>query len=201
MSNPKLYHLTIGRTPAPFVWFRVAKVGTRSILAALKPRVTEFEVEQGFSVPFRPRRYSEHFKFAFVRNPYARVVSGWADKIVNGAQGGGVKDPDLRDRLKDFSYFIDWLTSQEPEETNIHFRPQCLLMPNEVDYIGRMERFDTDLRLIFQRIGLGDLETVPRHNASGKSPQVLKNAPPALIHKVTEFYRRDFERFGYAPRD
>jgi hypothetical protein len=201
MPAAKRYNVTIGRLPVQFVWFRVAKVGTRSILAALKPRVTEFEVEQGYSTLYRPKRYSDHFKFAFVRSPYARIVSGWADKIVREAQGGGVKDPDLRERLKDFPYFIDWLTSQEASETNIHYRPQSLLVPDEVDFIGRMERFEPDLRLVFRHVGLGDLDTVPRHNKSGTPPQVLKDASPDTSRKITEFYRGDFERFGYAPRD
>lgn len=201
MSAAKRYNVTIGRYPSRFVWFRVAKVGTRSILAALKPRVTEFEIEQGYSTLYRPNQYSNHYKFAFVRSPYSRVVSGWADKIVRGTQGGGVKDPDLRERLKNFPYFIDWLTSQDASKTNIHFRPQSLLVPCEVDFIGRMERFETDLCLIFRHIGLGDLDAVPRHNASGPTPRVLKDASPVSIRKITEFYKSDFERFGYALRD
>ena len=201
MDNPRLYTLTVASTPSKFVWIQVAKTGTRSVLAVLRQNVKVFELEESYRTPLQPRKYDQHFKFTFVRNPYDRLISGWMDKIVNGGDGGGVKDEALRDRLKDLDFFVDWLTNQDPADLNIHYRPQHLLVPEELDFIGRTETLTKDLALVLSHIGLSKGIPIPHRNKSGSDPALLRDAKPSTLDKVNRLLEPDFKRFGYAMRD
>ena len=61
--------------------------------------------------------------FSFVRDPYARIVSGWHDKIVNRGPGGGNLKPDEREKLLNFGDFVHWVSQQDPVSINKHYRP------------------------------------------------------------------------------
>jgi hypothetical protein len=86
-----LYNITTGRRPSPFIWFRTAKTGTRTVLKVLRDEGVDFDIEQGFNEPAPRSAYADHFSFTFVRNPYDRLISGWTDKVLNAAPGGGLK--------------------------------------------------------------------------------------------------------------
>src|SRR5262245_19376649 len=75
------YNLTVSHE-RKFVWFRVAKVGTRTILNHFLDRGVRLDAEHASDVHYPPRAYADYFKFAFVRNPWDRLVSCWADKVV-----------------------------------------------------------------------------------------------------------------------
>jgi len=201
VSDRKLYNITAASVPRKFVWFRVAKTGTRSVLALLQDNIPVFDIDNGYRQPAPAARYSEHFKFAFVRNPYTRLISGWRDKILNGGSGGGVPNQDTRDRLKKFDYFVDWLADQEPALMNNHFRPQSLAVPPEVDFLGRTESFDQDLAFVCGRIGLPCNLTIPHRNKSRQTAFSIKDAHRATIAKVTRIFESDFKRFCYAILD
>lgn len=66
-----------------FMWFRVAKVGTRAILAHLKRNRVELAAGHANNVYCLPPHFRDCYKFAFVRNPWDRLVSCWLNKVVN----------------------------------------------------------------------------------------------------------------------
>ena len=65
-SNRPLVNMTVGVVAKRYIWFRVAKCGTRSTLALLREVSTKFEIEQDFGVSYDPSRYLDYYKFAFV---------------------------------------------------------------------------------------------------------------------------------------
>lgn len=201
MTNPRLYTLTAASTPSKFVWIQVAKTGTRSILAVLRQNITAFDLEESYRKPLPPRKYAEHFKFTFVRNPYDRLISGWMDKIVNGAPGGGIRDEALREKLKDLNMFVDWLTDHDPADLNIHYRPQDLLVPEEVNFVGRTESLNKDLALVLSHIGLPKGISIPHRNKTGAGSVSLRDAKPGTLDKINRLLEPDFRRFGYAMRE
>lgn len=201
MANQRLYTLTAASIPSKFVWIQVAKTGTRSVISVLRKNISTFDLEESYREQLPPAKYADHFKFTFVRNPYDRLISGWMDKIVNGAPGGGVRDEKLRERLRDLDVFVDWLTDHDPADLNIHFRPQTLLVPEEVDFVGRTESLTQDLRLVLSHIGLPKGISIPHRNKSGSDPVLLRDAKPGTFDKVNRLLEPDFKRFGYAMRD
>ena len=193
------FNLTIGLAPKKFVWFRIAKCGTRSTLAALREYVTDFDIEQGFKIRYSSEQYSDYFKFTFVRDPYSRIVSAWNDKILLGNSGGGKFDSDLVNRIQDFRFFVDWLIDQDPKTVNIHFRPQALLVSEEVDFVGRMENFNEDLPNVLKEIGISPLHKVPHRNRKNLSRKEILGSG-RVLNAITDYYSLDFERFDYTIR-
>lgn len=191
------YNITSASQPTPFVWFRVAKTGTRTVLKVLRENSVVFEVEQGFHLPLLGYEYLGYFSFTFVRNPYNRLVSGWTNKVINGGTGGGLMRVKSPERLRNFNYFVDWLIDQDPAEINIHYRPQTLLVPERVDFIGRTESLASDLRFVLSRIGLDVDQDIPKENESGPPPLLLQDVSGRTLDTIHSLYRNDFERFGY----
>lgn len=200
MAAVRLYNITVGAAPVPFVWFRVAKAGTRSTFNALRAAKLEFEIENGFRMRVPPDAWPDHLRFTFVRDPNARLVSAWRDKIVRGGAGSGIKDAALLEELAEFGRFVDWVLSQDPERINIHFRPQSMLVPRNVDFIGRVESFDADFQHLFGRLGLGDLPEVPHHNRSTWANLPDPVVAPTQREGLNRYFSDDFRRFGYAIR-
>ncbi len=140
---------------------------------------------------------SSLFRFAFVRNPWDRLVSVWANKVSSLKDLQPTTDrfgPEVRTDWS-FDRFARWAVEQaEPEG---HFRPQSRHVTHEgqlvVDYIGRFEALDADWEAIRKRFGLAKL---PRRNRSSHRPyRELFSAD--LRERVARYYEEDIERFGY----
>ena len=81
------------------------------------------------------------------------------------------------------------------EVKNHHWQPQFLYLPDELDFVGRVETFDHDFQQLCGIIG----EEVPqpsRVNATEREAH-WKYYTPALAELVTEMYARDIAEFGY----
>jgi hypothetical protein len=154
----------------------------------------KFEDEYLFKQVVDEADYRNYFSFAFVRNPFERLMSGWTDKIVLENMGG-VKDSLVIHKGKDLAWFLDWLCDQDPHEVNIHFRPQSLLIPGWVNFIGRVDNFSNDLEYVCYRIfGLSNIK-MKHLNRSNACQFPFSNV--ALRNKVEDFYQLDFNRFDF----
>ena len=140
--------------------------------------------------------WAEYFTFAFVRNPWDRLVSGWQFTRQRG-----------KHELT-FAEFVKGLpsldTAQEPDaleraiSTHWHAMPQSdhLVVDGEVavDFVGHVETLDEDWRAISARIGSdGD---VPRANTSDRG-EYRSYYTDDLLAVVDERLRLDATTFGY----
>lgn len=140
--------------------------------------------------------FDSYFKFSFVRNPWDRCVSEYAYMR---------ERPDLRDLIgmrADCS-FPDFLRLIQQVE-HVHWYEQCQFVMDEdgrllVDFLGRFESFEADLRGVLCRLGV-EASTIPHEMKGGRGPyQDYYDAASRDV--VARLYRRDIESFGYSFAD
>jgi hypothetical protein len=151
--------------------------------------------------------WADCFKFAFVRNPWDRLVSWWSF-IDNGRDPSGASPPAnnffgyVLSHARSFEEFI-WRCTDEivDKDGRKHiFRNQTDYLVDEsgaliVDFIGRFELLQKDFdevtaRLGRRRIALSRINT-SRHCA------YARYYTPAMAERVGHLYARDIEAFGY----
>lgn len=186
------YNMTISDS-GKFVWFRCAKVGTRTINAVLGKQIAGLQHES--RVPFNSAKYKKYFKFAFVRNPWDRVVSCYFNKVVTQCH-----PPFAICYGRTFEEFVYFINGCDLTKGDIHIRLQTVLIPlEEVDFIGRLENFSEDLRYVFGRIGIR-CQTIPKKNRSSHEhySKYYNNITKKII---AEKYKADIKAFGYVFED
>ncbi len=140
--------------------------------------------------------WNECFTFAFVRNPWDRLVSGW-----QFTRQRGKHDLAFAEFVKDLPS-LD--TSQEPDaleraiSTHWHAMPQSdhLVVDGvvAVDFIGHVETLDEDWRAISARIGCDG--AIPRANTSERG-EYRAYYTDDLRAIVDDRFRVDAATFGY----
>lgn len=161
-------------------------------------------------------------KFSFVRDPYSRIVSAYANKIeplISGQRSSkqdnpyfydifktiqGFKGKEITDPIIGFVYFLEWLIEVDDFHTNNeHWLPQSKLLDIEnvqYDYVGRLENIDDDASVILKELGLDisfpsqkDVRFAPT-NASSRLKTFLTKESVELINAI---YSADFVNFKY----
>ena len=133
------------------------------------------------------------FKFTFVRNPWAMLVSHYRFLTTNDAHHRSR----LARRLGSFADYVDYeirrdKISQSRMVTDRHGR---LL----VDFVGRMESLEQDFATICRRIGVeANLPHLNRSAGSRSTEEDYRNSyDDRLIDRVADHFAEDIERFGY----
>ena len=147
--------------------------------------------------------WESYFKFAFVRNPWDRLVSWW-EMIDRNRREGNIANPFQAFVAREATTFSDFLLKCDrkfEEQTGLKwiFANQIDYMTDEagnqlVDFAGRFERLESDFAYVAKRLGL-DIR-LPHLNRSERKPYVAYYTP-ALVDLVSEKYQRDISRFGY----
>lgn len=202
-----------------FVWYRVAKTGTRSLHKVLSESVEDY-------VYITPRTAKRHhkgavaslvrsgaFSFSCVRNPWERLVSAWYDKFKRVSKN----EHFIRMRLRrcnkldpstpaqafingDFSFFVAKLENSELYNGDVHFKPQSRLLPeHELTYLARFEHYERDVVEILNRLNLPCVSRLPHKNATpARDPRFQNYFSPRERATVAKLYAADIEQFGYS---
>lgn len=155
------YNLTVSHE-SRFAWFRVAKVATRTIFSHLNESGATLDADHAMNVRYPLAEYESYFKFAFIRNPWDRLVSCWKDKVVN--YDYFEFGDEAREALLEFPAFVRHLRSLDLDHCDQHLRRQCRLIDlNMLDFIGRVENFSYDFNWVCRKLSLpayeGDVKT------------------------------------------
>ncbi len=205
------------------IYVPIPKVGCTSLKTAFldnlqvnlgqnhDPHRTEYPVplDNVFSRNFVYKRF---FKFGFVRNPWARIVSCYVDKILDYSQDGYTRfsiRPGVADCLASygefynemsFDSFVDAIFSIDDARAEDHFRSQYTFFDQchrgfPVDFIGRLENFSYDWEIIRQKMGNPDIKIPVLHNTGVKNYREFYNFRTQEL--IRQRYRDDIEQFNY----
>ncbi len=188
-----------------FVWVGIPKVATRSFLEVFvrNPAIdTDSRIETDELWQLSERLPIGHyFKFTFVRNPWARVVSCYLNKIANPdpekTRSVWGKYPGLEHHMP-FDRFVDFLINNpygNDNHANRHWISQHRFICSRggqilVDFIGFCEKLQEEFDIACGYMGLPHIELPVLNTRQGWKPEekVIKQADP--------FYYRDY----YTPK-
>ena len=134
---------------------------------------------------------AKDFSFVVTRNPAARALSAFQNKIANPLN-------QLFHR-PELTTLESWLRSLQaelesgvaPQRWNEHWRPQVSFAPADVSFVARLENFAADLAEICERLELAPPAWAnPPHMQTPKRP--ISSAAAGLVREI---YREDFQRF------
>lgn len=187
------------------IFIHIPKCAGRSIsLASLGDRGAAHASVEDFLSVFGSAWFDQAFKFAFVRDPWSRLVSAY-DFLRNG----GLHEDDRKFADENIVQYrtVDDFVMTGLEQPKIrkwaHFRDQVdfLMDPRTgslgVDFIGRFETITEDFAVVCRRLGID--ATLGRHNArnsvAGDPSLVLSST---AVDEISRIYERDVRLLGYA---
>ena len=217
-----------------FVYFVIQKVACSSIKTALlplfdvDPKRFEAERQDGTRVvlvhklfdrsPHQVDKpdllaggYEDHFKFAFVRNPWDRLVSCYSQKIATVPRNPKAKRPNLNPPGEErfypgmpFAEFVEAVHATPDEVANPHFQSQHTVVCDPqgrvmADFVGRFENLREDFQTVAEKIGEPGLELPHRLKSRARGSRPYTDFyDEGLRRLVAERYERDIETFGYS---
>jgi hypothetical protein len=147
-------------------------------------------------------KVEDYFTFAFVRNPFDRLVSAWHEfsrkdqfrplkaKIETDGQFS------ISTVLKYFEVFVQ-MTMVYP---HVHWKPQHEVLHGTdgclADYVGRVENFSHCLEEICTRNGIKYSSNVPRERVSNRR-EYQSYYSDLLVETVSQRYKNDLLIFDY----
>ncbi len=174
-------------------WYEVPKTGCSSVKKF-------FHKHSDFTISsVKPKHIYGHrnyFQFAFVRNPWDRLVSCFLDKTKMSI---GTKWQ-LRDykKYKNYSFtdFVHAIKNDDINKCNSHHRLQYnLINHNYVDFIGRFENLQTDFNTICDKIKIPRKQLPHKNKTEHTHYSEYYNDETKNI--VAEKYAKDIDYFNY----
>lgn len=176
-----------------------------------------------YQIVFSKADFDAYFKFAFVRNPWDRVLSGY--RFMRSvyrqyeSEYGSVPRPeeytdasdDRKTKLStkfevhgyaDFEAFVtDWIS---PRNLRVHeqFRPQhrFVCSPDgrlQLDFVARFESIESDFATIAERLGI-DATLGHDNRTDGAAVDYRDHYTPQMRRIVEQHYAKDIELFDYS---
>jgi hypothetical protein len=148
-----------------------------------------------------------YYRFSFVRNPYARLVSAY-EYLRRGGHPAWPKNQTFGDEVigayENFqSFVVEWLRPEKTQWPLPHFYPQThfLVLDDQlaVDFLGHVETIETDFAAVCRHLDKD--ADLPKMNATpdARPPLGAYYGSDVVIKRVQEVYQSDFERLGYSP--
>lgn len=156
-----------------------------------------------YSIAFSAAEFRSFFKFAVVRHPFERLNSAY--RFLH-AGGKHTTDAEVAKKyIRPFPTFERFVMEGLTEEASrhvIHLKPMqhfAEIRPGwmPLDNVIHMDDLSNGLAKVAERIGVS-MEGVPWENRTrGERSDPREASSDEMREKAFEFYRRDFELFGF----
>lgn len=166
-------------------------------------------------------RLRHYFKFIFVREPMARLLSAYRNKfgeieayqrkygaeIVRRYRKGYAKAKKIAGNDVTFTEFVRYLIDEDPERMNEHWMPisnLCQPCAIQYDFIGSYERLESDAAYVLERVGapqrvrFPERQTWYRPVTKETLHYYLCTVPQKFLKELLPKYILDFSLFGYS---
>ena len=138
--------------------------------------------------------FETFYKFAFVRNPWDRIVSQFAYMQ---------QRPDLMDYIgmsidTEFKAYLELIQQKE----HVQWMPQHKFILDEdgtflVDQIGRLESFETDFLSILAKLNVNESAQLTHVNRSDRQPITEYYNDHESVEMVADIFSEDIQLLGY----
>jgi hypothetical protein len=152
---------------------------------------------------FGKEKFNRYFKFAFIRNPFTRLISAYEFLKAGGYDILDAKNAEVVKPYKSLEDFVMNYLTPATARANNYFRPQyCFLCDSNdkilTDYLGRFETIEEDYEYIRNKIGTGEPLKKLNVTKAKKLPPEQYYTSDSMIRKVISIYEKDFELLGYS---
>ena len=190
MNSPSnIKHMIFSLEKYNSIYFRIPKVASTSIMIALR-EVIELRDLNYFKEKYDPT----YFKFAFVRNPFDRLVSSFKHIIQKGALKN-INDDPLLYRGMTFKAFVGRINQIKECDLDIHFKPQYTYLPERPDFYGYFETLEEDFNKLCEKL---DVRLDLPHKNFTQKTNYKDYYDDLSIETVKRIYKEDFEEFDYS---
>lgn len=148
-----------------------------------------------------PEEFNSYFKFAFVRNPWDRLVSAFFYLSDFGSNEGDRKIAAkyIGKYNKNFHAFCCDFLKEENINNIVHLRPQHTFICDEqdnilVDFVGKLENIEQDFKFVCNKLGC---PYTLKHIRASKHNYYTKCYTDETKEIVERVYQKDIELLGY----
>ena len=151
---------------------------------------------------FSREEFYSYFKFAFVRNPWDRLVSAYYFLRSGGFDKYDKQWADTNISVyRDFDIFVKRWVKKENIYLRIHFVPQYRFICTRgskpsVDFIGYFENLESDYEYVLYRLGL-DTKLLHLNKTTVKKKDYKQYYTKETRDIVGDVYKTDIKLFGY----
>jgi hypothetical protein len=191
------------------IFVHIQKTGGQSIRALLSsgpPDSYYHRQARELRAAYGGEAWARCFKFAFVRNPWDRLVSWWTmidrNRPLLGSGRLNAFQTYVLTRANSFEEFLAYCSDDIADTDGMKciYRNQFDYLSDEsghliVDFVGRFERLGKGMAIVASRLGL-TMPAMPHLNKSPRGPYV-DYYTPAFATLVAERYAPDIAAFGY----
>lgn len=202
-----------------FIFLRMRKAASTSMKAVLQPlciprpegRLAHFKSRARLEWDYRnyvcrahdgilaaqrrmpAEKFKRYFKFAFVRNPWERLVSEYEYLLEKPAHGRHARVK----KLAGFKPFIHMqVARKDAYQTSMLCNRQGKLL---MDFVGKLENLQTDWQTVCERIGI-PCQALPYRNVTQRK-HFQEYYDTESENLVTQHWAKEIEMFDYSFND
>lgn len=148
-----------------------------------------------------PEEFNSYFKFAFVRNPWDRLVSAF---FYLGDFGSNEGDREAAAKYikkydKNFHAFCCDFLKEENINNIVHLKPQYGFIYDDqdnilVDFVGKLENIEQDFKFVCSKLGCPYTLKQKRTGRHNYYTECYTDETKEIVERV---YQKDIDLFGY----